>query len=792
MKRRISAIGGLVVCLVSASLFAGCVDFNAIIGDLGLHSHNYGTDWKVDGAYHWHECKNIGCNARQIDKDGHLDENDDGDCDVCGYQLQAGAPEHAHDYQWVDNGDGTHKRHCGVGGCGEPDIEEGNHVFNADGECVCGASNKHAHDYQWVNNGDGTHKQHCNASDCDEPDIQEGPHEYDEEGECICGVKKAADGHEHALTLVPVRTAGCTTTGNLAYYTCSGCDLLFADSAAEKRITLAEVTLEARGHSFTEYESDGNATCLDDGTETAECSRCHAASDTRTEEGSALGHDFVTHDGKAPSCDRAGWKPYETCSRGDYSSYEEIPAIGHHTWNEGICDVCGEIDWSHDGLDLMTLSRGTYGYDYFKKMNKGASRQSLYDAIDAAVTAVHVNTETDYKSNAAFAEVNYVTLGLSADDAVAVWSTYLNDNPLYYWFSSTIGYDNTTLKLYVDDLYLKGSVRKECNQVIYEKVQEYLTYVKAETSAYQVALAFHDKIITSIDYAYTSLMQPQPAKWAHSIMGVFDETGAVCEGYAKAFQLLLNLKGVENVFVGGVGAGGPHAWNMIKLDDGQWYWCDLTWDDAPGFEWGIRYQYFCVNDWQGVDWMDGGNQFGTESGDGIGGSPAGCENFLTEHEPYRATGTGIEFLYELPARSQTVYKGVGGELLVRDTFTVGTMDYAVTGYRTAQVTKVSTAGAAVINESVTYLGNKYTVNGIGAVGGTGLFGANYVFGNKVTSVTVPSTVTFIWSLAFYNTAFNEITFTGTAAAWNAIEKRESWKNPSTTLTVHCVGGNVTE
>jgi len=42
------------------------------------------------------------------------------------------------------------------------------------------------HNYLWVNNGDETHKQHCSVPGCDEPDINLGGHTYDD-GKCVCG-----------------------------------------------------------------------------------------------------------------------------------------------------------------------------------------------------------------------------------------------------------------------------------------------------------------------------------------------------------------------------------------------------------------------------------------------------------------------------------------------------------------------------------------------------------------------------------------------------------------------------
>ena len=47
-----------------------------------------------------------------------------------------------------------------------------------------------------------------------------------------------------------------------------------------------------RGHSFTDYVSNNDATCTKDGTETATCDLCGEAEDTRTEKDSATGHAF--------------------------------------------------------------------------------------------------------------------------------------------------------------------------------------------------------------------------------------------------------------------------------------------------------------------------------------------------------------------------------------------------------------------------------------------------------------------------------------------------------------------
>lgn len=74
--------------------------------------------------------------------------------------------------------------------------------------------------------------------------------------------------------------------------------------------------------------------------------------------------------------------------------------------------------------------------------------------------------------------------------------------------------------------------------------------------------------------------------YAHSAGGVFLHSRGgynyvVCEGYAKAFKILCGRFGIPCVIVVG-DAGGAHMWNYVKMENGNWYLVDVTWDDDPG------------------------------------------------------------------------------------------------------------------------------------------------------------------------------------------------------------------
>ena len=99
--------------------------------------------------------------------------------------------------------------------------------------------------------------------------------------------------HEHELTEVAIVEATCTAEGTEAYYTCSGCEKLFADSEGKTEIE-APKAIDKAAHSFTNYVSNDDATCTADGTKTAKCDNC-TETDTITAEGSKVAHSFTNY-----------------------------------------------------------------------------------------------------------------------------------------------------------------------------------------------------------------------------------------------------------------------------------------------------------------------------------------------------------------------------------------------------------------------------------------------------------------------------------------------------------------
>lgn len=410
------------------------------------------------------------------------------------------------------------------------------------------------------------------------------------------------------------------------------------------------------------------------------------------------------------------------------------------------CSVCGyiivqpEVVFSND-YETPSKYDGDYAYEYIATLTNGDKLTKLYNSIDKCADLFHISGE-NAADDLVIAEINFSELGISSDEAIAAWSAYMTDHPLYYWMSKSISYTDASLSIKVDEEYKSGSVRNAYNAEIYATAKEFIGKVKSD-SEYSIALTLHDLIISSGDYAYESDgVTPKDDAYAHNILGILEMGEGVCESYAKSFQMMLNYCGVENVFVSGY-AGEPHAWNIVKLDDGKWYWCDLTWDDKPGFMWGISYRYFCVNSNEALMNMDGPWTVADET-------------FGEKHIPSAKCDTGIEFAYTLPEASDA--KFTASDVLIRKTFKSGDFTYAIVSYDTVQLVKIEKQGEVVIPDSVEYEGRSFDVVSIGRIDEAGLFKtgslvAEYYdnYGNlsmQITSVTVPATVSLIWDDAF--------------------------------------------
>ena len=175
---------------------------------------------------------------------------------------------------------------------------------------------------------------------------------------------------------------------------------------------------------------------------------------------------------------------------------------------------------------------------------------------------------------------------LTQEEMLVVRDAFASDYPAYFWFrghmtvSSRAGVGWTvTLHYTLGDESVSADSPSliAARQAVDARVEELISGIPADCDTDEErALYLHDLLAGEIEYVFNEHDQ--------TVYGALVNGKAVCAGYARAYQLLLNEIGIRAWYVSGEG-GNPisgeseaHAWNLVFLDD-HCYYTDLTWND---------------------------------------------------------------------------------------------------------------------------------------------------------------------------------------------------------------------
>lgn len=127
----------------------------------------------------------------------------------------------------------------------------------------------------------------------------------------ITNISDPNDPARHSLVKTDEKAPTCTDNGNRAYWTCTECKNIFSDDAGLNPTTLADVTVFATGHTWSnDWSSDGTGHWHD----------CVNANCPITENNQKVGYAVHT-----PGVEATETTP-QTC---DVCGYELAPALGH-------------------------------------------------------------------------------------------------------------------------------------------------------------------------------------------------------------------------------------------------------------------------------------------------------------------------------------------------------------------------------------------------------------------------------------------------------------------------------
>ncbi|MGI6071126.1 MAG: transglutaminase domain-containing protein [Blautia sp.] len=216
---------------------------------------------------------------------------------------------------------------------------------------------------------------------------------------------------------------------------------------------------------------------------------------------------------------------------------------------------------------------------YFKQLNE--SEQRVYREILKGVED--------------FQEEILVT---SADDKVLerAYGALLRDHGELFWIHGRGVVYKTLYRTYGKFEPQYGYTKEEAQAITQEltgKAKTFVDTIGAGATDYEKAKAVYAYVIQNVSY--------QTGTQDQNIAGALYEGSAVCAGYARAVQYLLEMLDVECIYVSGdmKGSDQGHAWNLVNLD-GDYYYLDATNGDQQDFlpekegePQQVLYDYFC-------------------------------------------------------------------------------------------------------------------------------------------------------------------------------------------------------
>lgn len=211
-----------------------------------------------------------------------------------------------------------------------------------------------------------------------------------------------------------------------------------------------------------------------------------------------------------------------------------------------------------DSVPLRTPDRvicSNYGRDYLPEEYK-----DVYDRVKNGL----LNRSDEINLGGRFDE----------DEITLIFRIVYSDNPVISWVEPSFSYMTNEIMGTVTAIpnysIGKAEVKQRVSDML-EASNAILDKMPAFTDEFDKVHYIHDALAGMIDYDMGA--QDRSASYAALLNGK-----ATCEGYAKAYQFVLNQAGIEALMAFG-DAGEAHSWNVVRIN-GNYYHSDLTWDDA--------------------------------------------------------------------------------------------------------------------------------------------------------------------------------------------------------------------
>lgn len=182
-----------------------------------------------------------------------------------------------------------------------------------------------------------------------------------------------------------------------------------------------------------------------------------------------------------------------------------------------------------------------------------------------------------------YAQVNFSRV--SQEHAFRIFQSVLDDHPELFWVDSNLRVSNANGRIYFDYTVSRDE-QTNCANILNDKVSTIVERWMRKTSEYDVALASFEYIANHVCYNHSELgRDSRDDIHSYSAYGAIVNNLAVCEGFAKAYQLLLQRFGIMAVKATGETSVNSirrrHTWLIARID-GKFCHIDPTWAALTG------------------------------------------------------------------------------------------------------------------------------------------------------------------------------------------------------------------
>ena len=177
------------------------------------------------------------------------------------------------------------------------------------------------------------------------------------------------------------------------------------------------------------------------------------------------------------------------------------------------------------------------------------------------------------------------------------------DCPEFFYFDTggEYSYNLFSTSYKIRYLYDEGQSAEMRAQIEQSAAEALAVTGQSPDDALATARSINDWIVANVEYDYDAAAASDEEFYAshyatNTIFGALVDGDACCGGYARAFEYLCMLEGIDCVYLEGDIAGetaetsGPHAWDLACID-GVWGNVDPTWCDQTSSD-----EFFMVPD----------------------------------------------------------------------------------------------------------------------------------------------------------------------------------------------------